>query len=81
MKKLILKRGDIVVSRLEIFKKEMEPSKELYANEIVDFSKKFDAIGEMTLIEQPILKLMKKSYHLHVLFNQLCYKILSELVI
>ena len=31
----------------------MEPSKELYAQEIKDFSKKFDAIGEMTLIEQP----------------------------
>ena len=28
-----------------------------------------------------ILKLMKKSYHLHVLFNQLCYKILLDVVI
>lgn len=28
-----------------------------------------------------ILKLVKKLYHLHVLFNQFCYKILFEVVI
>ena len=33
-----------MVSRLEIFKKEMEPSKELYTKEIEDFSKKFDVL-------------------------------------
>ncbi|MBQ7929176.1 MAG: hypothetical protein IJ287_10630 [Methanobrevibacter sp.] len=42
-----------MITNLDKFKKEMEPSKELYAQEIKDFSKKFDAIGEMTLIEQP----------------------------
>lgn len=38
-----------MVSRLEIFKKEMEPSKELYTREIEDFSKKFDVLGKMTV--------------------------------
>lgn len=49
----LIKRGDDVVSRLEIFKKEMEPSKELYTKEIEDFSKKFDVLGKMTLSEFP----------------------------
>ncbi|MBQ7929178.1 MAG: hypothetical protein IJ287_10640 [Methanobrevibacter sp.] len=42
-----------MVSRLEIFKKEMQPSKELYTQEIKDFSKKFDVLGEMTVSEFP----------------------------
>lgn len=42
-----------MVSRLEIFKKEMEPSKELYTQEIKDFSKKYDVLGEMTISEFP----------------------------
>ena len=42
-------------------------------------------IGEVkdgdVVMEVDELKLMKKSYHLHVLFNQLCYKILLDVVI
>lgn len=42
-----------MVTRLDKFKKEMEPSKELYTQEITDFAKQYDVLGEMTLIEQP----------------------------
>lgn len=31
----------------------MEPAKELYTNEIKEFAKKYDALGEMTLKERP----------------------------
>lgn len=31
----------------------MEPSKELYTQEIKDFSKKYDVLGEMTISEFP----------------------------
>ena len=40
-------------TNLERFKKEMEPARELYACEIGDFAKKFDALGEMTMDEFP----------------------------
>lgn len=42
-----------MVTRLDIFKKEMEPLKELYTREITEFSKKFDALGKMTVSEFP----------------------------
>ena len=40
-------------TKLEKFKQEMKPAKELYTKEIEDFAKKFDALGEMTLRERP----------------------------
>jgi hypothetical protein len=46
-------QGDDMVTRLELFKKEMEPAKEIYTKEIKDFAKKYDELGEMTLRERP----------------------------
>ncbi len=31
----------------------MEPAKEIYTKELIDFAKKYDALGEMTLKEMP----------------------------
>ena len=42
-----------MVTNLERFKKEMEPARQLYAREIRDFAKNFDALGEMTMDEFP----------------------------
>lgn len=42
-----------MTTRLEKFKKEMEPAKEIYTKEIKDYAEKFDALGEMTLRERP----------------------------
>ena len=48
-----LRKGDRLLTRLDKFKKEMEPSKELYTCEITDFAKRYDVLGKMTLIEEP----------------------------
>ncbi len=40
-----------MVTNLDKFKKRMEPAKELYTCELLDFTRNFDALGEMTLIE------------------------------
>lgn len=42
-----------MVTRLERFKQEMEPAKELYTREIKDFARNYDFLGEMTLEEDP----------------------------
>ena len=42
-----------MVTNLERFKKEMEPARQLYAREIRDFAKNFDALGEMSMREFP----------------------------
>lgn len=42
-----------MVSRLDRFKEEMAPAKELYTNELKVFSKNYDFLGKMTLIEEP----------------------------
>ncbi|MBQ8017631.1 MAG: hypothetical protein IJ258_05930 [Methanobrevibacter sp.] len=42
-----------MVTNLERFKKEMEPARQLYACEIRDFAKNFDALGEMSMREFP----------------------------
>ena len=44
---------DIMNTNLERFKKEMEPARELYAREIRDFARKYDALGEMSMREFP----------------------------
>ena len=38
---------------LDMFKKEMEPARQLYTREIIRFTKKYDAIGEMSVREFP----------------------------
>ena len=47
------KVGGIMVTNLERFKREMEPARQLYAREIRDFAKKYDALGEMSMSEFP----------------------------
>lgn len=42
-----------MVTRLDMFKKEMEPAKELYTKEIIDYAKNYDFLGKMTLREEP----------------------------
>ena len=42
-----------MVTNLERFKKEMEPARRLYAREIRDFTRRYDALGEMTMGEFP----------------------------
>ena len=42
-----------MATKLDLFKKRMEPAKELYMNELSKFSKKYDTLGKMTLIEAP----------------------------
>ena len=42
-----------MVTRLDRFKEEMKPAKEMYAREIKNFAKNFDFLGEMTLEEMP----------------------------
>lgn len=42
-----------MVTRLEKFKSEMEPAKELYSNEIKDFAKRYGFLGKMTIEEMP----------------------------
>lgn len=42
-----------MATRLEMFKKEMEPAKEIYTKEIKDFAKNYDFLGKMTLKEEP----------------------------
>ena len=48
-----LKKVINVVTRLEKFRREMAPAKELYTKELEDFTKKYDSIGNMTLKEEP----------------------------
>lgn len=48
----ILNRRNIV-TRLDLFKKEMEKPKEIYAREIEGFSKNYPTLGKMTIEEEP----------------------------
>lgn len=51
-----------MVTQLEKFKIEMEPAKEIYTKELESFARKFDAIGEMTIQEQPDIDTMDFLY-------------------
>lgn len=42
-----------MVTRLEKFKQEMEPAKEIYTKEIQNFAKNYKFLGKMTLREEP----------------------------
>ena len=50
--KEILNRCNMV-TRLDLFKKEMEKPKEIYAREIKDFSRNYPTLGNMTIEEEP----------------------------
>lgn len=42
-----------MTNKLDEFKKEMEPAKEIYTKEIKDFAKNYDFLGKMTIKEEP----------------------------
>ena len=42
-----------MITRLDLFKKRMEPAEKLYTSEISNFTKKYDELGEMVLVEEP----------------------------
>ena len=42
-----------MANRLDRFKKEMEPAKELYTQELTDFAKRYEFLGKVTLREVP----------------------------
>lgn len=48
-----LKKGDKMVTRLDLFKDRMEPAKEIYSKELKEFSKNYDFLGNITLTEKP----------------------------
>ena len=58
-----------MVTRLDLFKKEMEPAKELYTQELVDFSKRFDCLGKMTMSEMPDIDTQEYIYSFEKLGN------------
>ena len=74
------KKGDRMVTRLEKFKKEMEPSKEVYTREITDFAKRYDVLGEMTLIEEPDIDTQEYIYSFEKL-NGTSQKELDEILL
>ena len=39
-------------------KHKMKPAKEIYANELKDFAKKYDSLGKMTMWEEPDIDTM-----------------------
>ena len=42
-----------MVTALDRFRKEMQPAERLFSREIVDFVKRFDSLGEMSMSEFP----------------------------
>jgi len=54
-------------SELTRFQRSMEPSKEIFTQEIRKFAKKFDFLGEMTLIEEPDITTMDYIYSFKIL--------------
>ena len=42
-----------MVTALDRFRKEMQPAERLFSREIVDFAKRFDSLGEMSMSEFP----------------------------
>lgn len=49
----IVKKGDKMVTHLEMFKQSMEPAKKIYTQELKEFAKNYEFLGEMSLIEEP----------------------------
>ena len=48
-----IENGDDMVTGLDMFKKEMEPARQLFTREILSFTKQYDSLGKMTLTEIP----------------------------
>lgn len=47
---------------LEVFKKEMEPFKEIYTKEIIEFCKNYDELTELTIKEIPDIDIQEYAY-------------------
>lgn len=67
-----------MVTGLEKFKKEMEPARQLYASEIRDFAKRYDALGRMTMSEFPDIDTQEYVFDFEVL-NGTSQKELDEI--
>ena len=46
-------KGEKMTSKLDEFKKEMEPAKKIYTKELKNYARKFNFLGKMTLTEYP----------------------------
>lgn len=53
--------------KIDEFRMEMEESKKIYTEELKKFSKKYDFLGEMTLVESPDIDTIDYIYY----FNKL----------
>ena len=69
-----------MVTRLDLFRKEMEPAKELYTQELVEFSKRFDCLGKMTMSEMPDIDTQEYVYSFEKL-NGTSQKELDEIYV
>lgn len=58
-----------MVTRLELFKKEMEPAEKLYSQELIKFSKRYDVLGKMILTEEPDIDTQEYIYFFEKLNN------------
>lgn len=67
-----------MTTRLDKFKKRMEPAKKLYTQELMEFTKKYDDLGKMTLIEEPDIDTQEYIYSFEKL-NGACQEDLDEI--
>lgn len=67
-----------LVTALDKFKKEMQPAEKLFTREIVDFAKRYDALGEMSMSEFPDIDTQEYIYSFECL-NGTSQKELDEI--
>ena len=67
-----------MVTALDKFKKEMQPAEKLFTREIVDFAKRYDALGEMSMSEFPDIDTQEYIYSFECL-NGTSQKELDEI--
>ena len=58
-----------MVTRLELFKKEMEPAFNMYTRELIRFTKKYDCLGKMIMSEMPDIDTQEYIYSFEKLGN------------
>lgn len=67
-----------LVTALDRFRKEMQPAERLFSREIVDFAKRYDALGEMSMSEFPDIDTQEYIYSFECL-NGTSQKELDEI--
>ena len=67
-----------MVTALDRFRKEMHPAERLFSREIVDFAKRYDALGEMSMSEFPDIDTQEYIYSFECL-NGTSQKELDEI--